>query len=128
MSALKREGLTVEVLAQNATPEMIFNDGVPFTPVTYVLTEKRSDALHIKLTRFRTTVEDYGKGKITRSEYTNERLLAMYACDYGDFILELSPDDALEAACKITDRKQSSDFARIAECLEKRQTYTHRCF
>lgn len=122
--------LTVEVMPESTTPDKLF-EGIPYTPTTFHVTPERMEVMRLKVSRLRSTVKLLDAGKISSAIYENERALAVLAERFGDEVLSLTPDQALEKSIQ-TQHSLSVDlsehYMKLALALEKRQTYKQRAF
>ncbi len=123
-------GLTFERMDASTSTEKLF-EGIPHTPEIGKIPDERMRVMRLKVERFRSTVKLMDAGKISLAIYENERALAVLAERFGDEVLSLTPDQALEKSIQTQHsliRDLSEQYMKLAMILEKRQTYKQRAF
>lgn len=123
-------GLTVEMMPESTAPDKLF-EGVPYNPTYGHVSPERMEVMRLKVSRLRSTVKLLDAGKISLAIYENERALAVLAERFGDEVLSLTPDQALEKSIQTQHsliRDLSEQYMKLAMILEKRQTYKQRAF
>lgn len=108
--------------------EEIFKD-IPYDPgVIQPLTEEEKRYHGAFTDRLRRSVELHNHAKLTFEQYINERNLASLCHEFkNDQLASWTVDQALDQASGLIGRA-SERFFKLAECLERRQTYTERVF
>lgn len=113
---------------EGVSMEEIFKDIPYYRSVIQPLTEEEKSRHGAFTERLRRSVELHNHGKLTHEQYTNERNLASLCHEFkDDRLASWTVDQALDQASGLIGRA-SERFFKLAECLERRQTYTERVF